>query len=188
MANTRRESTALQRSENTSHSSESLQTTALGLGPHLSNSLDSIRQGATPVLPVQAPWISRIGAAVDTALALYSKPGSTGATVSLFDGNMAGRKLYAVSIYPKRTLILKTPPDKRVFFAYALENLARLRKPGHALGIWNNQTKARHELDVVVCCRELAEAIALGRRAGQLCIYNLETGKEIYIDAGGRNA
>jgi hypothetical protein len=114
------------------------------------------------------------------------------------DGNMAGRKLYAVSIYPERTLKLKAPPDWRQLFVYALKNVAELLKPGRALGIWYNRPKARFELDVVVCCPDLAVAIALGRRARQSCVYSLAEGLEIHISrparplrlahTGGRNA
>jgi hypothetical protein len=145
-------------------------------------------------LPIRNPWVSWVGGAVDTAFALCSKGG--GATVSVIDGNMAGRKLYAVSIYPELTLEVKAFPDWRLLFAYALENVAELLKPERALGIWHNRPK--YELDIVVCCPDLAVAIALGQRFNQSCIYNLAAGCEIHISrpasplrlarAGGVNA
>lgn len=186
-----------QRSENAPHTAGSRPIPALGFGPHISNAADAIVQATTIVpLPVRDPWISRIGDAVDTALAWYSKNG--GATVSVMDGNMAGRKLYAVSIYPERTITLKVPPDWRQLFVYALKNVAELLKPGRALGIWYNRPKGRYELDIVVCCHDLAVAITLGQRSRQSCVYDLAVGREIHIGrqarplppahAGGRNA
>jgi hypothetical protein len=101
MANTRRESTASYRSEDIADSAGSHPVPALGFSPHLFTAVDAICQEPTSVpLPVREPMISRIGDAVDAAFALHAR--ANGATVSVIDGNMAGRKLYAVSINPER--------------------------------------------------------------------------------------
>jgi hypothetical protein len=197
MATTRRESTAHPRSENASNTAGLRLVPALGFGPHISNAADVICQETTFVpLPVRNPWVSWIGDAVDTALALHSKGG--GATVSVLDGNMAGQKLYAVSIHPELTLELKHFPNWRLVFAYALENAAALLKPERALGLWYDREKEQHVLDFVVCCPDLRVAMLLGQRYHQSSIFDLAAGREIQINrparplrlvhAGGRNA
>lgn len=197
MANTRRESTAHRRSENATHTAGSSPVPALDFGPHISNAVDAICQAATIVpLPVRDPWISRILDAVNTALELHSKDG--GATVSVMDGNMAGRKLYAVSIYPECTVTFKGPLIWGLLYAFARKNVAELLKPGRAIGTWYNRPKKRLEIDIVVCCPDLAVAIALGERSHQSCVYDLAARREIHLSrparplrpahAGGRNA
>ena len=180
MANTLRESTARLRSEDAIDAAGSGPIPALGFGPHLSTAVHAIRQATTAVpLPVRNPWIYRVGDAVDTAIALlFDGPG---ATVSVMDGNMAGRKLYAVSIYPERTVTLKTPPSWRQLWVYALKNVAELLKPRRALGIWHNKSKRRYELDIVVCCADRVAAIALAKRYRQSCIYDLAARQEIHL-------
>jgi hypothetical protein len=197
MANTRRESTAHPRSENTSDAAGLGPIPALGFGPHISTAVHAIRQATTTApLPIRDPWISRVGNAVDTAFALLSE--GHGATVSVTDGNMAGRKLYAVSIYPERTLKLKAPPNWQQIFAYALKNVAVLLMPHRALGIWYNKPQKRYELDIVVCVANLTEALTLGFRYEQFFIYDLDAGQDIPVPrpspeieascAGGRHA
>jgi hypothetical protein len=181
MANTRRESTAHQRSEKASDSAGSQPIPALGSGPHLSNAAEAICQETPSVpLPVREPMISRIGDAVDAAFALHTR--AKGATVSVTDGNMAGRKLYAVSINPERTIELKNPPSWRQLFAYALTNVAELLKPGRALGTWYDKSNGgRHVLDIVVCCPDPRVAMALGQCFQQTAIYDLAVGQEIQL-------
>jgi hypothetical protein len=198
MANTRRESTASYRSEDIADSAGSTLIPALGSGPHLSTAIAAICQEATSVpLPIREPMISRVADATDLAFALHTRTiGSTGSTVSVIDGNMAGRKLYAVCINPERTIELEYPPSWRQLFAYALTNVDVLLKPGRALGTWVNP-KGRHVLDIVVCCPDRAVAIALGQSARQFSIFSLFAGREIQIEracpllrgnSGGRNA
>jgi hypothetical protein len=184
MANTHRESTVHQRSENASHAAGSRPVPALGFGPHISNAVDAICQAGNMVtLPARGPLISRIAEAAKTVFALHTE--SNGATVSVIDGNMAGRKLYAVSMYPELTYELKAPPSRRLLLAYALTNMAVLVQPGRALGTWFNKPKG-HVLDLVMCCPDRAVAIALGRRFHQSCIYDLAAGREIHISRPAR--
>jgi len=180
MASTRRESTARLRSEENSDAAGSLPIPALGFGPHLSTPVPTTSQGRSrSALPIREPWVRRVGDAVDIAIALlFDGPG---ATVSVTDGNMAGRNLYAVSIYPERTFTLNAPPTRRQLFAYAHKNVVELLKPGRALGIWHNVPQKRYELDIVLCIPDLAAAIVLGYRHRQSCIYDLAVGQEIHL-------
>ena len=188
MPSTLRESTALRGGENHSDSAGLITIPAMGFGPHHSTSVDAILQGLNHLrLSVREPTNSRVAVAVDTALALHTRPGSTGSTVSVIDGNMAGRQLYAVSIDPERTIELETPPSWRQLFAYALTNLDTLMKPGRALGTWINP-KGRHVLDVVVCCPIRAVAIAHAQRFRQFSIFDLATSREIQLGRPSRQS
>jgi hypothetical protein len=118
--------------------------------------------------------ISWIGVAVDTAFALHHSM-AKGSTVSLIHGNMAGERLFAVSVYPGRTTELLKRPSRQQIFEFALANLDLLLKPNHALGTWFNDEKGGvHVLDVVVCISDRTEALTLGLWFNQLSIYSLE--------------
>ena len=180
MANTLRESTESYRSGNASDSAGPRPLPALDFRPNTSTSVQTICQSSPAVpLPILEPMISRIGDAVD--IALESHTTTNGATVSVTQGNMAGRKLFAVSIYPELTLELKMPPSRWLLFAYALANVDKLLKPGRAIGLWSDRP-GRHVVDIVFCCPDLTVAISLGRCFQQKCIYSLAVGFEIQLD------
>jgi hypothetical protein len=113
---------------------------------------------------------------VDSASALHASAG--GSTVSLTDGDLLGRKLFAVSIYPERSVELITPPTWQNIFAFALLNLDLLTKPRHAFGSWINLS---HVLDVVICLPRVRTALELGRIFNERSIYDLETAQETMV-------
>jgi hypothetical protein len=171
MANTRRESTVHPRSENATDTAGSGPISALGFDPNIHTAVPAIRQEVSrAALPIRKQVISLIAKAVDIAFALHNK--TNGSTVSLLHGDMARRKLFSVSIYPKHTIELRNPPSWQQIFEFALENWELLLKPRHALGTWLNE--GVHVLDIVVYTPDLAEALTLGLRFNQLSIYDLE--------------
>jgi hypothetical protein len=115
---------------------------------------------------------------VDSAHALHAS--ARGSTVSLADGDLLGRKLFVVSIYPERSVELVTSPSWQNIFAFASLNLDLLVKPGHAFGSWLDLS---HALDVVVCLSDLRTALELGRIFNQTAIYDLAAAQEIVIGA-----
>jgi hypothetical protein len=117
--------------------------------------------------------ISSIGVAVHTAFALHHSM-AKGSTVSLIRGNMAGEKLFAVSVYPERTIELWKRPSWQQIFEFVLANLDLLLKPNHALGTFHDEKGGVHVLDVVVCISDRTEALTLGLCFNQLSIYSLE--------------
>jgi hypothetical protein len=119
---------------------------------------------------------------VDIAFALHTR--TNGSTVSVIDGNMAGRKLFAVSTYPARTIELSDPPSWQQLFAFALASWELLLKPRHALGTWFNGRV--HVLDIVVCTSDRAEALTLGSVFHQRSIYSLEARQEISVPRPSR--
>jgi len=183
MANTRRESTALQGSENTSYSAGLILIPAMGLRPHLSTSIPDIRQGINNLsLPVCAEMISCIASAIDTAFALHTTT-LKGSTVSLIHGSVADTKLFAVSPYPERSVELCEVPSWDQLFDFALANIGHLLKPGHALGTWFNDYELMHVLDVVVCLSNRDEALDLAKRNRQLAIFDIQSRREISVSS-----
>lgn len=187
MTNTCRESTAPYRSENAVESAGSGPIPALGFGPHLSTADLTVCQEFNQLrLPIREPMVSCIARAVDVAFDSHSR--TNGSTTSLLCGNVVGQKLFAVSIYPERTIELWTPPAWQQFFSFALANADLLLKPAHALGSWFNDWNLEHVIDVVVLTSDRDAALALGLGAGQLSAFNLETRREIPISPPSRKA
>ena len=180
MANTLRESTASYRSGDSSDLVGSVPFPSLDYSPRISTAVDPTRQeGSRLTLPIGEPLISCILETVETALELHSI--TNGATVSIINGSMAGQKLFAVSLYPERTVKLTAPPSWRQLFEFVLTNLDLLLQPDRALGTWFNDLKGVHVLDVVVCLSDREAALDLGWRFGQVAIFDLATSQEIPI-------
>lgn len=140
------------------------------------------RQGTTTPSASEAVSAS-IVKLVDIAHARHAS--ANGSTVSLEHGNLVGRKLFSVSVYPKRSIELTTPPTWADIFAFVLLNLDLLLKPGHAFGSWLNRSWNTHVLDVVICVSDRRIAIELGQLFNQTSIYDLATQKEIVIGTAG---
>jgi hypothetical protein len=115
--------------------------------------------------------------AVDVSFAQHNR--TNGSTVSLTDGDMAGKKLFSVSIYPSRSISLWERPSWDELFEYTKANLDLLLKPGHAMGTWFFDYELMHVLDVVVCLPDRDEALDLAKRYRQLAIYDLQLRREI---------
>jgi|ERR1700722_9060236 len=118
---------------------------------------------------------------VDAACEVHSD--STGATVSLTDGDMVGQKLFAVSIYAERSVGLPARPTWQNIFAFVWLNVDLLVKPGHAFGLWFDKSEHTYVLDVVICLSSRRTALELGRMFGEKSIYALATRQVIVIKA-----
>jgi hypothetical protein len=116
---------------------------------------------------------------VDAAYEIHAK--ATGATVSLQDGNLVGRKLFAVSIFPERSAARSAAASWQNIFAFVSLNVDLLLKPCHAFGLWFDDSKRVYVLDVVLCLSDRRTALELGRTFGQKSIYDLAACKEIKI-------
>lgn len=114
---------------------------------------------------------------VDLSFALHTISG--GSTVSLFEGNLLGRSLFAVSIYPERSVELQEFPSRSQLWAFAMHNADLLTLRGHALGSWIRKENDRHVLDVVVCLPQLEDAIWLALMFSQEAIFDLRSELEI---------
>ena len=130
-------------------------------------------------LPMPETMLSCAVLAADTSLALHNR--TNGSTVSLVNGDMAGMKLFSVSIYPSRSIMLWERPSWEALFEFIKANLDLLLRPGHACGTWFNDRECVHCLDVVIMVRNRDAAIEMGRCSGQLAIFDLGASREISI-------
>ncbi len=94
---------------------------------------------------------------------------------------MVGRKLFAVSIYPERTIELTVQPSWRQLFVFVLANLDLLLQPDRALGTWFDDLRGVHVLDVVICVSDRDTALDLGLRFHQRSIFDLAASHAIRI-------
>ena len=131
------------------------------------------------VLPIDESLASRI---VDAAYAVSELHHDTsGSTVSLVEGDMAGKKLFAVSIHPANSVEFKSPPSAWQILAFILNNLHLLELPDHAVGTWFDRHRGVHVLDVVVCLEDRELAAKLGEQFNQWSIYDLAGGEELRL-------
>ena len=64
---------------------------------------------AAKALPIWDAMLSCIASAADTSYAMHNR--TNGSTVDLIHGNMVGKKLFSVSIYPSRSITLGERPS-----------------------------------------------------------------------------
>lgn len=107
-----------------------------------------------------------------------------GATFDLFFGNMAGQNLYAVSLYPERSVVIPggTIPEG-LLQKFIEDNQDLLSDPRNSIGLWYSDTLQAIYLDVSVTLPDKAEAVMLGERYNQEAIYDL--GRDEVLDTGG---
>jgi hypothetical protein len=153
---------------------------------HPADTTPAISKSGNPPNIAKPQGICKVGMAlsllvhvVDTAYALHNR--TNGATVALTGGDMAGRKLFSVSIYPARTIQHWERPSWREIFDFAQANADLLFKPGHALGTWFDDYNQVHVLDVVVLVADRDTALALAFRYGQIAIFDLGSRREIQV-------
>ncbi|WP_235926359.1 hypothetical protein [Actinokineospora pegani] len=91
---------------------------------------------------------------------------------------------YAVSVDPYCEHIFDQPVTAEDLAAYLVTAHRALRLPRRVLGGWRDPDSGRVHLDVSVVVPTLAEALELGRSAGQLAVFDLAAGKSIPIAYG----
>lgn len=123
--------------------------------------------------------VSLLSAVAEMSATLHAK--SHGSTVSTTEGNLLGRPLFAVSIYPQKSIALSKALTRDLAFAFAILNADLLLLSDHALGTWFDSERNRHVLDVVVCVPLLNRAISLGLDHGQRAIFDLKEAREISL-------
>ena len=182
MASTSRKTTASFRRKN--HKVESdrpRQDGRPGLSPALSTALQpNCQEAYLADFRSLEQAISLIERPVEVALESHSL--TKGATVSISRGNLVGQRLFAVSIFPSRTIELSAPPTRNGLLAFAILNADLLLTPDCAFGLWYDKHGSLHHfLDVVVAVADLQQALELGQIHGQRFAYDLEQQEEITI-------
>ena len=107
-----------------------------------------------------------------------------GATFNLYFGNMAGQSLYAVSLYPERSVVISggTIPEE-LLQKFIEDNQDLLVDPRNSIGLWYSETLQAVYLDVSVTLPDKTEAVTLGERYNQEAIYDLS--RDEVLDTGG---
>jgi hypothetical protein len=107
-----------------------------------------------------------------------------GATFSLYFENVVGQELFAVSLYPERSVQVRGRliPARRLR-SFLAQNQDLLRDPRIAIGTWYNEDDDTTYLDVTAMLSEREQAISLGQQYNQIAIYDLLRDEE--INTGG---
>ena len=108
-----------------------------------------------------------------------------GATFNLFFG-MAGQSLYAVSLYPERSVVIpgETVPED-LLQKFVRDNQDLLADPRNSIGVWYSSTLHAIYLDVSATLPDKAEAVSLGERYNQEAIYDLEQNEVLDTGSSG---
>lgn len=109
-----------------------------------------------------------------------------GATFSLYFGNVADQELFAVSLYPERSVQVRgRSVSTRRLLAFVIQNQDLLADPRTAIGTWYNEEDDTTYLDVTAVLPDREQAVALGRQYNQIAIYDLLRGEEIATGGTG---
>ena len=120
--------------------------------------------------------------AVAQIRALHDQSG--GVTFSLHFGDLSGQSLFAVSLYPERSVLEPgRSPAPGILRRFLLKNQDLLRDPRNNIGLWYNPTIDATYLDISATFPDQGEAIELAERYNQEAIYDLA--QDEVIDTGG---
>lgn len=120
--------------------------------------------------------------AVEQILELHAE--YDGSTFNMYFGDLGGKELYAVSLYPDLGIVLEgkeIPPE--VLRRFILDNRDLLEDPRVSIGTWYDSESGMTYLDISATLPDEQRAIELGREYNQIAIFNLSTFEE--IDTGG---
>jgi hypothetical protein len=130
------------------------------------------------------PRLILTGAAVAQIARLHEENG--GATFSLYFGSVLGHELFAVSLYPERSVQVRGRfVPARWLQAFIVQGQGLLNDPRIAVGIWYNEEDDLTCLDVTAILPNRDQAIELARRYNQIAIYDLLRGEEILTGGTG---
>jgi hypothetical protein len=134
----------------------------------------------TPPQPLP-PTVDLDAIAAQTA-ALHRANG--GATVNLFQGDLAGQELYVVIIYPELSEAVPGPDiDPARIRQFITDHLSLLTEPRNNVGTWFNDEDGYTYLDVATALPDRAQALALGQQYNQMGVFDLS--QMTMIDVGG---
>jgi len=107
-----------------------------------------------------------------------------GATFNLYFGNMVNERLYAVSLYPERSVVfLGHFIPEHLLRRFITDNLDLLADPRNSIGIWYSEALNSVYLDISATLPNRFEAVSLGEWYNQEAIYDLARNE--VIDTGG---
>ena len=122
--------------------------------------------------------------AVERILRIHQRTG--GATFSLYWGDVAGEPLYAVAIYPERSVIVPgSAPSAAALRSFIAANHHLLADPRNAVGTWFNEEDGNTYLDISTLSAHRDSAVELGERYNQIAIFDLATAQVIALAGTG---
>lgn len=133
-------------------------------------------------LPTELPAPVEVDEQARQLLVLHRANG--GATFNRYLGDLAGAKLFAVSLYPDRSVVIDSPqPPLPLLREYVVNNLDLLQDPRVAVGTWFDEEDGKSYLDLSATVPDRQQAIELGSRYNQISIFDL--GQMEDIPTGG---
>ena len=123
--------------------------------------------------------MNKLAPLADKILAVHLEKG--GSTFNFHGENLAGRDLFAVSIWKSRELRLTEPLTGAAIKNFIRANETALLYPWNAIGTWTDTFSGVTYLDVVRLVSKRANAKRLGREHSQLAICYLKTGEIINL-------
>jgi len=110
-----------------------------------------------------------------------------GATVNPRFGSLIGQPLFAVSLYPGRSVIVAGRSLAAELIAvFVRQNSDLLRDPRNSIGTWYDEEADVTYLDITAVVVEKREGLTLGDVYNQKGIYDLEEGEEIPTGGTGK--
>ncbi|MCC6315453.1 MAG: hypothetical protein IT337_15720, partial [Thermomicrobiales bacterium] len=114
-----------------------------------------------------------------TSEQVASHAANSGSTFNPRLGNLAGKPLYSVALYPERGLVLDAAPTPEILEKFIKANRVLLADERLSVGTWHNAADGKHYLDIVATLPDRALAERLGRSYNQIAIYGLESFEEV---------
>lgn len=138
--------------------------------------LDAVQLLLAP--PKALPTAIEVDEAVRQVLVLHQA--NDGSTFNLTFGDLGGAALYAVSLYPERSVVVEGKQiPLAVLRRFVVDNLDILRDPRVSIGTWFNSDDGMSYLDISATLPDKAQAIELGKKYNQIAIFDLATFEEI---------
>jgi hypothetical protein len=138
--------------------------------------------GAAAQVQVPLPPLRDLDEVARETSALHRANG--GATVSLYHGDLSGRPLYVVVVYPELSRAVEGRElDAGLVHQFIAEHLPLLADPRNNVGSWYDPVDGRTYLDISTALPDRELAFALARRYNQMGVFDLSLLE--LLDAGG---
>jgi hypothetical protein len=132
----------------------------------------------------ELPGRIEVDDAVEQILALHME--YDGSTFNMYFGDLGGKTLYAVSLYPDLGIVLEgqeIPED--LLRRFISDNSDLLDDPRVSVGTWFDSESGLTYLDVSATIPDRQQAIELGQQYNQIAIFDLSTFEEISTGGTG---
>jgi hypothetical protein len=108
-----------------------------------------------------------------------------GGTFDMNGHSLANTPLYAVPLYPERTVVFPREITAQDIETYIQKNADLLADPRNKMGSWRDTATNENILDVVVAIPDRRQAVELGKKYNQRAIFDLGAMREIRLGGTG---